>query len=102
MKTYCFDIDGTLCTTQGSDYANSTPNFDRIRVVNNIFDSGHRVILFTARGSTTGIDWYELTLKQITTWGIKFHELRLGKPSADFYIDDKGITDLDFFREFLI
>ena len=27
-----------------------------------------------------------------------FTDLRLGKPSADYYIDDKGINDGDFFK----
>ena len=99
MKTYCFDIDGTLCHTTGSDYENSIPNYERIKIVNELFESGHTIILFTARGSTTGINWHEVTHDQVTKWGIKFHELRLGKPSADIYIDDKGINDLDFFLE---
>jgi len=30
-------------------------------------------------------------------WGCKYHQLFLGKPSGDFYIDDKGINDTDFF-----
>jgi len=31
-------------------------------------------------------------------WGCKFHELHMGKPSGDYYIDDKGINSNDFFR----
>lgn len=97
MKTYCFDIDGTLCYTEGSNYKESTPKLTRIALVNKLYNEGNRIILFTARGSTTGIDWQELTLFQVTSWGIKFHELKLGKPSADVYIDDKGCNDCDFF-----
>ena len=41
---------------------------------------------------------YNFTLEQLKTWGCKFHELQLGKPNADFFIDDKGISDKDFFR----
>ena len=25
-------------------------------------------------------------------WGVKYHELLMGKPGADFFIDDKGVT----------
>ena len=39
----------------------------------------------------------EFTEIQLSLWGCKFHELRLGKPNADYYIDDKGITDEDYF-----
>ena len=43
-------------------------------------------------------EMFELTTKnQLDTWGVKYHSLFLGKPSGDFYIDDKGIKDEDFF-----
>ena len=29
--------------------------------------------------------------------GAKHHQLFLGKPSGDYYIDDKGVNDEDFF-----
>ena len=38
------------------------------------------------------------TKNQIEEWGIKYHELFLGKPSGDIYIDDKGEKDEDFFN----
>ena len=31
MKVYCFDIDNTICRTEGTDYENSTPILDRIK-----------------------------------------------------------------------
>ena len=43
------------------------------------------------------IDWYKLTEEQLNNWGVKFHDLYLTKPHADIYIDDKGISDKDFF-----
>ncbi len=33
---------------------------------------------------------YEKTLKQLNNWGLKFHELIMGKPSYDILIDDKA------------
>lgn len=97
MSTYCFDIDGTLCITTDADYENSTPIKSRITVVNQLFNEGHKIILFTARGSKTGIDWTNLTTAQLNDWGVKYHVLKLGKPFADLYIDDKGMNDNDFF-----
>jgi len=41
--------------------------------------------------------WYDITLQQLNDWGCKFHQLMLGKPSADYYIDDKAVTDKEFF-----
>ena len=40
---------------------------------------------------------YDLTKKQLEDWGVEYHQLFLGKPSGDYYIDDKGIRDEDFF-----
>jgi hypothetical protein len=97
MTKYCFDIDGTICATTGSDYPNSVPNAERITQINLLFEQGHEVIFFTARGSTSGRNWRELTESQLALWGVKYHELIMGKPSADFYIDDKGRSDVEFF-----
>ena len=47
---------------------------------------------WTARGSGTGIDWYDVTKKQLKSWGVKHHELRLGKPVYDLFIDDKAMN----------
>lgn len=96
MNTYCFDIDGTLCSQEKSDYRLAEPNLGRIRRVNELFDQGHVIKLFTARGSKSGIDWAEVTKAQLGEWGIRYHELILGKPHADFYIDDKAIHSEDF------
>ena len=40
-----------------------------------------------------------ISLKQLCSWGCMFNDLWLGKPSGDFYIDDKGINSNDFFKE---
>lgn len=96
---YCFDLDGTLCT-HVKDYSEASPFLERIKEVNLLYDQGHTIIIDTARGSTTGIDWYDITLTQLNSWGLKFHTLRTGiKITADLYIDDKAIKDLDFFNK---
>ena len=41
---------------------------------------------------------FELTEKQLKEWGCKYHELIMGKPHADLFIDDKGINSDEFFR----
>jgi len=95
---YCFDLDKTLCTDTNGDYIKSIPLKDRVEKVNSLYDDGHTIIIETARGSVTEIDWYSLTEKQLGEWGLKYHKLRVGvKIYADFYIDDKAIADKDFF-----
>lgn len=89
---YCFDIDGTLCTKTDGAYDRAVPFSERIEVVNQLYERGHIVKLFTARGSTTGIDWRALTERQMIEWGIRYHELIMGKPEADIFIDDKAVN----------
>jgi histidinol phosphatase-like enzyme len=97
---YCFDLDGTLCETMDGDYENSKPIYNRIEKVNNLYKEGHYIIIETARGSVTGVNYFDLTKKQLDSWGLIYNELRTGvKKYADFYIDDKGISDIDFFSQ---
>jgi hypothetical protein len=95
-KTYCFDIDGTLCTNTDGDYEAAQPFTSRIEHVNALFTAGHTISLFTARGSTTGIDWRIVTENQLATWGVRYHTLIMGKPYADLFIDDKAIHADDY------
>lgn len=102
---YCFDLDNTLCTIvknkQGhKEYNLAQPMNDRIAVVNKLYDEGHLIKIDTARGAETGIDWTKFTENQLEMWGVKYHLLRVGKKlHANFYIDDKGMSDKEFFKE---
>jgi len=87
------DIDETICDTPESrDYSDSTPIRENIDKINKLYDNGHEIIYWTARGSGTGLDWREVTEKQFEEWGVKHHDVRLGKPVYDLFIDDKGFT----------
>ena len=84
------DIDGTICNTDGADYENSTSRREQIWKINKLYDEGHEIVYWTARGGTTGIDWSELTKKQLDEWGCKYTKIEiLKKPSWDLLIDDK-------------
>lgn len=86
--TWCFDIDGVLTIeTEGHDYAKRTPNRKMIARVNELHMVGHRIILHTARWGT---DW-TVTKAWLYKYGVAHDELILGKPKADFYVDDKMI-----------
>ena len=105
-KTYVFDIDGTICSLTNGNYGFAVPYMDRIKKINELYDDGHTIIFQTARGmgrsnnssSYANRAFYDFTRKQLIDWGVKFHDLFLGKPAGDVYIDDKGIKDGDFFR----
>jgi len=95
---YCFDVDGTICT-QEEDYSNAQPFLDRIKQINFLYDEGHKITFYTARGYLTGIDWSETTKNQFEKWGVKYHSLVFGKPNADIYIDDKSSDPFSWFKQ---
>jgi hypothetical protein len=93
------DIDETICESpEDRDYSLSTPIPDRIQAINDLYDNGDTIIYWTARGTGTGIDWRDVTEKQFKQWGVKYHDLKLGKPIYDIFIDDKNINSEEFFR----
>mgnify|MGYP003636356991 FL=1 len=95
---YCFDLDGTLCSTPDESYKDAEPHMDRIYYVNSLFEKGHTIIIETARGTMTGIDWFCVTKNQLSEWGLKYTQLRTGiKFAADVYIDDKCVNSENFF-----
>ena len=104
---YVIDIDGTICDkVEGTTYASSKPKRDRINVINQLYDEGHYIVYLTARGmgrhnnnaKLAEADMRYITELQLKEWGCKYHELHMGKPAGDVYIDDKGINDNDFFN----
>ena len=92
MATYCFDLDGTLCSNTEGLYDQAVPFFDMISEVNRLKVEGHNILIYTARGSGTGKDWKAVTEQQLTQWGVTHDRLILGKPAADVYVDDRGVN----------
>jgi phosphatidate phosphatase PAH1 len=109
-KIYVIDIDGTICDKdvcrEDGNYETSIPKKNRITKINELYDEGHIIKYFTARGmgrhkdsrALAHRDMYDLTYNQLKSWGCKFHHLIMGKPAGDVYIDEKGINDNDFFN----
>jgi len=101
---YIIDIDGTICkevlNDDGSkDYSKQIPQYDRIQKINKLYDEGNEIKYWTARGAVSGLDWSELTKKQLKDWGCKYHKLSVGdKPHYDLWIDDKAINSEEFFK----
>ena len=97
LKTFCFDLDNTLCDTKGSKYHKSKPKKRTIEIVNSLYDKGYIIKIYTARYMGRTDDKlinkkivYNQTVRQLRKFGIKYHKLFISKPSADIYIDDKG------------
>ena len=63
---YCFDLDGTLCNTDGNNYKDSTPKKERIEIVNTLYDKGHTILIDTARGCVSGKNYFFFTMEQLS------------------------------------
>ena len=101
---YYVDIDETICEYEEGkrEYPLAKPIVENIKKINRLYEAGHDVIYWTARGATTGIDWKDLTLNQLRAWGAKYTDAKLGKPHYDVFICDKAINSEDFFGETLV
>ncbi len=85
------DIDETICNYQGERrYDLAVPILENIEKINILYEKGHEITYWTARGSVTGINWFDITKTQLDTWGCKYHKLITGqKPAYDLLICDK-------------
>jgi len=93
------DIDETICVSpENRDYSLATPIKENIEKINKLYDSGDTIVYWTARGTGSGIDWRKVTEEQFREWGVKHHDLKLGKPIYDLFIDDKNINSETFFK----
>ena len=104
-KIYVIDIDNTICKTNKSNYINSIPYYHIINSFNKLYEHGHELHYWTARGSNSGKDWSDFTLRQMNIWGVKYNTLNIGKMHYDLWIDDKtvhiddwipNVDDLDY------
>lgn len=94
---YFIDIDDTICTlTNHMEYESAVSIPEAVKKVNDLYSAGHTIVFWTARGTSSGLDWRQLTESQLSSWGVLYHELRFGKPAYDFFIDDKNINSRDW------
>ena len=100
-QQFVFDIDGVIATYRDDlAYDKALPNRRMIDIINRLHDWGNRIVLYTARGYVTKIDWREVTEKQMSDWGLKYDELLFTKPNGDFYVDDKMLDIPFIYKEF--
>tara|TARA_B100000131_G_C18121591_1_gene613106 strand:- start:4144 stop:4476 length:333 start_codon:yes stop_codon:yes gene_type:complete len=98
---FVIDIDDTISEWDWDrDYLNFVPKPDTINKINELYDNGHYIILFTARGMMSAkgnLDDINNRIRPpLEQWlinnNVKHHELIMGKPAGDYYIDDKNLT----------
>ena len=107
MKTIAFDLDDVICWHHSDydklgigKYRHCEPIESGVDLVNEYYDKGYKIIIYTARGM--GIyngdvnlvyeNLYDLTHSHLIEWKVKFHRLVMGKLSYDLLIDDKAIS----------
>jgi hypothetical protein len=111
---FCIDIDGTLTEPHEGAPWDAVPRPRRIEYVNELYDEGATIYLMTARGFIHSSALHEniseaqreadnfarkRTEAQLKEWGVKYHKLYFGKPRAVIYVDDRAMSDEDFFPE---
>lgn len=83
------DLDGTVCTEEKTfSRCLAKPNKNAIESINELYDDGNIIIIYTAR---TWME-YEMTTDWLLKYGIKYHQLMMGKPIGDIWIDDRALT----------
>tara|TARA_A100001015_G_C14642636_1_gene576053 strand:- start:284 stop:655 length:372 start_codon:yes stop_codon:yes gene_type:complete len=106
VRIIAFDLDDVLCSrpiTATGDiekYKSCKPIQPMVEFCNERYDSGDKIVIYTARGMSTQkgnvskvySKLYSLTSLQLKEWGVKYHELVMGKIHYDFLIDDKAIN----------
>lgn len=69
-----------------------------IKRINRLKEKGHTIVVYTARGTGSGKtkEALEITTRQMNEWGVKYDEIKVGKPVWDLLIDDKTLNPMDF------
>jgi capsule biosynthesis phosphatase len=89
----CFDLDNTLVTypTVIGDYSTVKPIYKNIKLLNNLKNDGHEIIIYTARRMATHKsnigkvikDIANVTINTLEQFDIQYDELIFGKPLGD-------------------
>jgi uncharacterized HAD superfamily protein len=87
------DLDGTICTEEKTfERALAKPIPGAREAMQALIDAGHTVVIYSARS------WSELRMTEnwLKEHDIPYHNLHLGKPVADYFIDDRAIGFRDW------
>ena len=93
---YVIDIDDTILYSELKDghYILKGHNKKVVEKINKLYQDNEIII-------HTGRHWNKLieTQKQLDEVGVKYNTLVMGKPCADYYIDDKSIRPDEFITD---
>jgi len=114
LKTIAFDLDDVICYRpngyehlgpQKYDYCQ--PNLEVIDFINDLYEEGGKIIIYTARGMSQYkgnvpliySELYTKTINQLDSWGLKYDQLIMGKIHYDVLVDDKVLNYSDLTKE---
>jgi CMP-N,N'-diacetyllegionaminic acid synthase len=114
LKIIAFDLDDVICY-RSKEYEHLGPNkYDYcepdqsvIDLVNSLYEDGNKIVIYTARGmsqykgnvSLIYSELYSKTIQQLDSWGLKYHQLVMGKIHYDLLIDDKALNSSDITKD---
>jgi capsule biosynthesis phosphatase len=98
---FCFDVDGTIAELkkEGEQYQDVLPKKGAVETLKKLKEDGHYIILHTARnmqtysgnvGKVISVQ-SPILFEWLKKYDVPYDEVYFGKPSADFYVDDKAI-----------
>ena len=97
-----FDLDGVICEVKkpNDSYEEVKPKLDVIDLINKLHSNGDHIIIHTGRHMRTCDGNVNEVIKKVgditknwlKKWNVRYDELIFGKPYADMYIDDLGLT----------
>ena len=107
QKIIAFDLDDVICFRSmeyenlGPDkYSYCQPYQETVELINSLYDDGYKIVIYTARGMSqfngniieVYSKLYNKTIEQLESWGVKYHQLVMGKIHYDVLIDDKVLN----------
>lgn len=102
-----FDVDETITKWNNDrDYENFVADEEMVKFINKLYDEGHIITLYTARGMRScgpgkiAVEILPGLIKNLRKIGLKFHNLLTHKPYYDWIVDDKAMRP-DEFKELM-
>ncbi|UYM28694.1 capsule biosynthesis protein [Serratia phage vB_SspM_LC53] len=97
------DIDDTITFWNNDrDYVNFKPDTVMVSMINKLYDEGHEITLYTARGMKSvgpgriASEIVPSLIENLKRIGLKYHNLLTHKPVYDWIIDDKAMRPDEF------
>jgi capsule biosynthesis phosphatase len=97
----CVDLDGVICQLRkiGEPYEDLAPVEGSVEKISKLKESGHQIIIYTARRMKTHegdiekvlADIGRVTLDWLKNHQVPYDEIIFGKPWADVYMDDNAL-----------